>query len=52
MSSKPVLSQEEIDTLFSGLPGRADGVGQVDAFDFSRLDRIPRSQIRVIHQLY
>ena len=24
----------------------------MDAFDFSRLDRIPRSQIRVIHQLY
>lgn len=52
MSSKRVLTQEEIDTLFSGLTGRPDGEGQVDAFDFTRLDRIPRSQIRVIHQLY
>lgn len=51
--TKRELSQQEIDTLFTG-PGaaRAEADHAVAAFDFSRLDRIPKSQIRVVHALY
>src|SRR5690349_17689348 len=53
MPNKRVLSQQEIDTLFSGMAGaRLDDSGSVASFDFSRLDRIPKSQIRVVHALY
>lgn len=50
---KRTLSQQEIDALFSGAaPAKADAVGAVEAFDFSRLDRIPKSQIRAVHLLH
>lgn len=50
---KKVLTQQEIDTLFSGMASaRAEAGPPVTAFDFSRLDRIPKSQIRVVHALY
>lgn len=50
---KRVLSQQEIDTLFSGMSAaRTDDGHTVTPFDFSRLDRIPKSQIRVVHALF
>jgi flagellar motor switch protein FliM len=50
---KKVLTQQEIDTLFSGMAtARAEAGPPVTAFDFSRLDRIPKSQIRVVNALY
>ncbi len=49
---KRLLSQQEIDTLFSGIaPSRAEDAS-VTAFDFSRLDRIPKSQVRIVHALF
>jgi flagellar motor switch protein FliM len=45
------LSQREIDSLFRGVRGRTGqdlDSAKVTAFDFSRLDRIPKSQLRAI----
>src|SRR5262249_47555985 len=53
MAAKRVLSQQEIDTLFTGASAsRTDPAHAVLPFDFTRLDRIPKSQIRVVHALY
>jgi flagellar motor switch protein FliM len=50
---KRLLSQQEIDSLFNGMsPSRTDEEQNVAAFDFSRLDRIPKSQVRVVHALF
>lgn len=50
---KRLLSQQEIDTLFSGMATtRPDDGLAVTTFDFSRLDRIPKSQIRVVHAIF
>lgn len=50
---KRLLSQQEIDSLFSGMsPSRTDDGQGVTAFDFSRLDRIPKSLVRVVHALF
>lgn len=50
---KRQLSQQEIDAVFQS---RADPSGDprspVVLFDFSRLDRIPKSQIRAVHLLH
>jgi len=53
MAAKKLLSQQEIDTLFSGMATARVAAGpSVELFDFSRLDRIPKSQLRIVHQLH
>ena len=50
---KRLLSQQEIDTLFSGMgASRPPDEAAVSSFDFSRLDRIPKSQVRIVHALF
>jgi flagellar motor switch protein FliM len=50
---KRALSQQEIDSLFSGSSATRSESGEaVLPFDFSRLDRIPKSQVRIVHALY
>lgn len=49
---KRVLSQQEIDTLFSGIAASRGDDAHAATFDFSRLDRIPKSQVRVVHALF
>jgi len=50
---KRELSQQEIDAAFQGSQAAASEVKQaVEAFDFSRLDRIPKSQLRAVHLLH
>lgn len=43
---KRVLSQQEIDAVFQAGEG---GETEAAAFDFGRLDRIPKSQLRALH---
>lgn len=50
---KRQLSQQEIDAVFQGLgDSPAEIKSTVVPFDFSRLDRIPKSQIRAVHLLH
>ena len=51
---KKVLSQEEIDAVFQGTGADADREAASDAvvFDFSQLDRIPKSQLRTLHLIH
>lgn len=50
---KRELSQQEIDAVFQRTGESAhENRPAVMPFDFSRLDRIPKSQIRVVHQLH
>ena len=49
---KRQLSQQEIDAIFEGTSGSSGGKTAVVPFDFSRLDRIPKSQIRAVHHLH
>jgi|SRR5579871_1409184 len=50
---KRELSQQEIDAAFQGsAAGAAEDKHAVVAFDFSRLDRIPKSQLRAVHLLH
>ena len=49
--SRP-LSQQEIDAVFQNPPDSASPPAQAVRFDFSRPDRIPKSQIRAIHLLH
>jgi flagellar motor switch protein FliM len=50
---KRELSQQEIDAVFQGSGESArEAKPTVDPFDFSRLDRIPKSQIRAVHLLH
>ena len=46
------LSQQEIDAVFHGSNAPATEQDQAAAFDFSRLDRIPKSQLRAINLLH
>ncbi|HEY1755106.1 MAG TPA: FliM/FliN family flagellar motor switch protein [Bryobacteraceae bacterium] len=47
------LSQQEIDAVFRGSSDASpETKSAVAAFDFSRLDRIPKSQIRAVHLLH
>ncbi|HLJ50612.1 MAG TPA: FliM/FliN family flagellar motor switch protein [Bryobacteraceae bacterium] len=50
---KRELSQQEIDALFnsSGTPNAGQEQSAIP-YDFARLDRIPKSQMRAIHQLH
>lgn len=51
---KRVLSQEEIDAVFHGGSGdtNRDAVPEANAFDFNRLDRIPKSQLQSLHLVH
>jgi flagellar motor switch protein FliM len=50
---KRELSQQEIDAVFQGSTDASlDPRSTVTPFDFSRLDRIPKSQIRAVHLLH
>jgi flagellar motor switch protein FliM len=47
------LSQQEIDAVFQGSGGTArDAASEAAAFDFGRLDRIPKSQLRALHLVH
>jgi flagellar motor switch protein FliM len=47
------MSQQEIDAVFKGSADAAsEATPAVAPFDFSRLDRIPKSQIRAVHALH
>ncbi len=52
-----VLSQEEIDAVFQGsapakTPRQTQAQTEVAAFDFHRLDRLPKSQLQSLHQIH
>ena len=50
---KPQLSQKEMDDAFEGSSGAVPGTNSpIIQFDFTRLDRIPKSQIRAVHHLH
>jgi flagellar motor switch protein FliM len=50
---KRQLSQQEIDAVFQGsADASSENKSAVASFDFSRLDRIPKSQIRAVHLLH
>ena len=49
---KRQLTQQEIDAIFEGTTGSSGSKTAVAPFDFSRLDRIPKSQIRAVHHLH
>ena len=54
---KKVLSQEEIDAVFQGAAvteeaRQAKSQAEVAAFDFHRLDRLPKSQLQSLHQIH
>ena len=50
---KRELSQQEIDAAFQGSKPTASEIkSAADPFDFSRLDRIPKSQLRAVHLLH
>jgi flagellar motor switch protein FliM len=50
---KRELSQQEIDAVFQGSgESAAEGDAAAVSFDFSRLDKIPKSQLRAIHLLH
>jgi len=49
---KHQLSQQEIDAAFASQTGPGDSRAAVKPFDFTRLDRIPKAQIRAVHQLH
>ena len=50
---KRILSQEEIDAVFQGgAEACRDGMPQANAFDFNRLDRIPKSQLQSLHLVH
>ena len=46
------LTQQEIDAAFIGQSGGKENRAAVKLFDFTRLDRIPKAQIRALHQLH
>lgn len=48
---KRELSQQEIDAVFRGT-GEATRDNSIVPFDFSRLDRIPKSQLRSVHLVH
>ncbi|HEX7359383.1 MAG TPA: FliM/FliN family flagellar motor switch protein [Bryobacteraceae bacterium] len=48
---KRVLSQQEIDAVFQAGEG-ADAAAEAVPFDFGRLDRIPKSQLRALHLVH
>ncbi|MBV8827884.1 MAG: flagellar motor switch protein FliM [Acidobacteriaceae bacterium] len=47
-----VLSQQEIDAVFQGSAESKEARGDVLAFDFNRLDRLPKSQLRALHLVH
>ncbi len=52
---KPQLSQREIDSVFKSLQGEKGNeqlAQKAELFDFRRLDRIAKSQLRAIHLLH
>ena len=54
---KKVLSQEEIDAVFQGATAteaarQAQAQSETTAFDFHRLDRLPKSQLESLHQIH
>ena len=50
---KRVLSQQEIDAVFQGTSDSArETQSDVAPFDFNRLDRIPKSQLRALHLVH
>jgi flagellar motor switch protein FliM len=49
---KRELSQQEIDAVFEGSETTKDKDSTAIAFDFGRLDKIPKSQLRAIHLLH
>src|SRR3954467_9647103 len=54
---KRVLSQQEIDAVFEGSSEGTLGVSKdlqpdVSTFDFNRLDRISKSQLRALHLVH
>src|SRR3954453_8956242 len=54
---KKVLSQEEIDAVFQGATAteaarQAQAQAETTAFDFHRLDRLPKSQLESLHQIH
>jgi flagellar motor switch protein FliM len=54
MAMKKVLSQEEIDAVFQGTNADTtkEVIPDVESFDLSHLDRIPKSQLRAIHLVH
>lgn len=51
MAKDPILTQEEIDRMFSS--GRSSGIAATaETYDFRRADRMPREQLRSIRLLY
>ena len=51
--AKRELSQQEIDAVFKGAGdvGR-ENASEAEEFDFGRLDRIPKSQLRALHLVH
>lgn len=49
---KRELSQQEIDAVFQRTGDAVENRPPVTPFDFTRLDRIPKSQIRAVHLLH
>lgn len=49
---KRELSQQEIDAVFQRAGDAVENRPAVTPFDFTRLDRIPKSQIRAVHLLH
>ncbi len=47
-----ILSQQEIDAVFQGMGEVADVAPEATPFDFGRLDRIPKSQLRALHIIH
>ena len=49
---KRELSQQEIDGVLQGAEPGKNSTGAVSEFDFGRLDRIPKSQLRALHLVH
>ena len=54
---KKVLSQEEIDAVFQGTAAaepvrQTPAQAEITAFDFHRLDRLPKSQLDSLRQIH
>ncbi len=49
---KRVLTQQEIDAVFHGSGEARESRSDVLAFDFNRLDRLPKSQLRALHLVH
>ena len=52
MAKKRPLTQDEIDAVFRGSADTADAAPDVQAFDFSKLDSIKKSELESLHVLH